>query len=228
MDSTQFNRLIRSSPLREWINGSIESFWLYGSAGTGKTVLSTQIIEHLQALCDKEGKLCLYFYFRRVNQESLVDMLGSIIAQLCRQTLQLPEPLRDMYNLCEKGKLAPLKEYLIQVLDSLLITTASKRIYLFLEGLDECSERDEVFQLIRSLLQLRPNVSLFISSRKEPDITNALQDLMDCSVDILSPPEDIKVHISRYIRKVVKEFEPWPSELKVEVQKALVEKCDGE
>jgi Cdc6-like AAA superfamily ATPase len=220
MDSGPFDRLMESSPLRQWINRTIQSFWLYGSPGTGKTVLCTQLIEHVQVLCDMEGKFCLYFYFHFRNSQSIVDILGSIIAQLCQQTSSLPQPLRDMYNICRQGKLAPLKEHLLQALDFLLIAT-SKGIYIILEGLDECSERDEVFQLIGRLLQA--GAALFISSRPEADIANALQDLMDCSVDLTSPPEEI---IRQHIRKVI-EFESWPSELKIEVEEALVEQSQG-
>ena len=125
-----------------------------------------------------------------------------------------------MYNICRQGKLAPLQEHLLQALDFLLVATSKKK-YIFLEALDECSERDEVFQLIGRLLQA--GAALFISSHPEADITNVLQDLMDCSVDLTWPPEEI---IARHIRKVV-EFEPWPSELKIEVEEALVEQSQG-
>jgi hypothetical protein len=220
--------LIQSSPFEAWIEGALQSFWIYGGPGSGKTCLCMNAIDHVQTLCQSDpAKRCAYFYFglNDLEEDPLYVMLGSIIGQLCLQISPFPESLRNLYSLSGKGQLPAKKEALVKLLISLLITSTFERTYLFLDGLEECRERGELFELINKILQT--DVALLMTSRKEPDIKDILQGSADCAFDINDLSRTTNPDISTYIRKQVESFEQWPHEVKLEVRETLVKQSRG-
>ncbi|KAL8710363.1 MAG: hypothetical protein Q9225_007305, partial [Loekoesia sp. 1 TL-2023] len=77
--------IIQARELKIWIEGLEDpnisnTFWLIGLPATGKTVLSSVIIDHLQSL----GKLCQYNFFASIHQtkRTAAYCLRSIATQL--------------------------------------------------------------------------------------------------------------------------------------------------
>ena len=108
-----------------WINSPSSVFWLYGSGklladsgvvslanvivvGSGKTVLSSSIIQKLQFACQSpnsagtyDALAYFYFSFQDDNRQDLGALLKVFIAQLCPPNSVFPE-LRRLYDKCHQ------------------------------------------------------------------------------------------------------------------------------
>ena len=108
-----------------WTNSPSSLFWLYGSGklladsgvvslanvitvGSGKTVLSSSIIQKLQSACQSptsagtcDALAYFYFSFQDDNRQDLGALLKVFIAQLCPPNSVFPE-LRRLYDKCHQ------------------------------------------------------------------------------------------------------------------------------
>ena len=92
---------LESDMFMTWANARKTSLWLQGKAGSGKTILCSTIIEHIKKMCDSNSSdQYAYFYFNFNAKWTVVDMMRSIIAQLCTYQKQIPLELRQLYEQC--------------------------------------------------------------------------------------------------------------------------------
>ncbi|KAJ6467594.1 hypothetical protein DFH09DRAFT_509623 [Mycena vulgaris] len=116
------------------------SLWIKGTSGTGKSVLSSTVIEKLTVACPK-GSAVAYFYFDFRNERQHMNiMLRSIIWQLSGR-LPLPHSaLHRLYETLGNGTIQPQHVHLQGLLEDLL--SELDRTYIVIDGLDECDKTD--------------------------------------------------------------------------------------
>ncbi|KAJ7051654.1 hypothetical protein C8F01DRAFT_1174452 [Mycena amicta] len=150
--------------------------WLYGMPGSGKTVLSSTIIETLR----ENAELHAFFYFNTNNREqcTITQLLSTLTMQLSVQVnlphktlLALWETHNKPQHLLGNAKL--LTEALIPLLEQL---ATARPVYLVLDALDECTECDKLLDLLEKLVDpSRPNVHLLVTSRPEVPVPEKLE-----------------------------------------------------
>jgi len=220
---------VRSEAFTRWISSPKSSLWLYGKAGSGKTILCSTVVEHvLEKKRSSPPFHCAYFYFDFQSKWNVDDMLRSAVAQLCRSIGELPLRLRQLYQECRHGQ-QPFTSSLIEIL--LLLANSSAQTFLIIDALDECgaeSERVDLLEALEGFIKDSKVLSLFVTSRKEKDIKRSLEPLFD---EIIGLEENvIQSDIDQYVRSMLDndvDLQLWDEETKSLIQRTLVEDADG-
>ncbi|KAJ7855142.1 ankyrin repeat-containing domain protein [Mycena olivaceomarginata] len=196
------------------------SLWIRGNSGTGKSVLSSTVIQDLFSKKRQDRTAIAYFYFdfRDEKSQRVKFMLQSIVLQLSAQSPEPYSALDRLYN-SFRGQTLPTYQSLILILEELL--SDFSQTYLVLDALDECNEHNHLVQFITRLRHwTTQSLHLLITSQPReifmevfkdallivltPDITHQdIQRFIDSELHSLS-------HLTRYmcaeeiVTKVVK------------------------
>ena len=205
------------------------------------SLVSSTIIEDIEAMCDAGQASMAYFYFdfRNANKQGLRDLLPSLLTQLSARSNPCCDILSDLYVVHDRGKKQPSDSVLINCLGDMLTLPDQPPIYLIMDALDESpnssgipSAREGVLQLVKRLVDLRhPNLRICVTSRPETDIKDVLEPLTLLRVSLHDQSEQ-KKDIADYIRSVVYSnsesiIRRWKNEDKDLVIETLSERADG-
>ena len=205
------------------------------------SLVSSTIIEDIEAMCDAGHASMAYFYFdfRNANKQSLHDLVPSLLTQLSARSNPRCEILSELYGVHDRGKKQPSDNALIKCLKDMLTLPDQPPIYLIMDALDESpnasgipSAREGVLQLVKGLVDLQhPNLRICVTSRPEIDIKDVFEPLTLLRVSLHDRSEQ-KKDIADYVRSVVySNLEPiirrWKKEDKVLVIETLSERADG-
>ena len=225
-------------------------------AGAGKSVLwhaissifpscelmvlsSSTIIENVNSM-RKSGLASLAFFycdFRENEKRDLRGLLSSVLVQLCHQSDSYCQVLSSFYSGHGGGLQDPSDDELTRCLKDILEVPGQAPIYLIVDGLDECSNkqdmpspREKIIRLFKYLVNLQlPNLRICVTSRPEIDIKDALERLAFRSVSLHDESEQRK-DIDDYIRTVINtdpNMGRWKAADKELVIDVLIEKSDG-
>ncbi|EHK44923.1 hypothetical protein TRIATDRAFT_37794 [Trichoderma atroviride IMI 206040] len=212
--------------------------WLHGKAGSGKSVLSSSVIKHLQDQHKGNATNVLaYFYFSfSDSQKQTVDgMISSLIRQISARRPNMPQAVQ---SLCEykNGGGRPDTETLIEALISSM--QGFSAVYIIVDALDECpminDERKKLLKSLRNILEAAPDsLHMFCTSRKEVDIDEVIRPLLlepwGDEVDLSNQTEALNDDIAQYIDSILADanYKTWPKSVKEEARRVLMEKADG-
>lgn len=192
----------------EWENGLEglipRTLWCRGAIGAGKTVLAAQVLSHFQASRVCRGYLAVV-YCRHPERkiQTLVNILGSIIAQLCQfdeSGFDIPPYIQAAHESqshfwTKSPTIQQLSDWLRRRLDS------GGPAYIILDALDElevpCRKK-----LLR-ILQDQPHVSLklLVTSRDLPEIGTELLDTR--SITVSASVQDLTTLTRARLREAV-------------------------
>ncbi|KAI8664541.1 NACHT domain-containing protein [Fusarium keratoplasticum] len=164
---------INSSEFSSWISSPCSVLWVYGSAGRGKTVLCSTIINHLLQHCEnKPMSGVAYFYFDYTNasiSQHHNRLLRSLIEQLSSQNGAVLKPLKTLYERCRHGTTQHTEAELAQTLRNIIQLFSP--CYLVIDAVDESKEKQEFLKLLNVVTgQWRlPQIHFLATSRTELD-----------------------------------------------------------
>ena len=153
------------------ISGESSSLWLNAAPGSGKSVLSASVIEHLTQSDSKDRNKVIYFFcrFDEPDKCKALSVLRSIALQALKLITYVPDELYQFYQEeCSEEDCfvanIPIAE---KVVAHLLKYIAY--VSIIIDGLDECHES----ALVDSLLRLRGQkghgiTKWFFASRDDP------------------------------------------------------------
>ncbi|KAJ7224555.1 hypothetical protein GGX14DRAFT_335748, partial [Mycena pura] len=209
---------------REWMHAPNSFLWLHGISGSGKTVLSSTIIETLRG----RSELFIFFYFdtNNSNQCTITHLLCSLVMQL---SVQLPSQDQTLYTLWkshasgEQG--LPSESALISKALIPLLKEFTKPIYIVLDALDECSDRREkLLDSIAAIVEAQlSNVRLIVTSRPEVRFNAGLA---ECGVSV-SLDSCVDRDIESYVDAILSKEAHWTAEKKDEIKTKLVKQGGG-
>ncbi|KAJ5506613.1 Mur ligase C-terminal [Penicillium expansum] len=223
--------LLENSVFKEWEQSSSPAvIWLQGLPGTGKSFLTSRVIDDLRANLHP-GEGLAFYYCQRSGQtfEDPSDVIRALFRQLATpahefQEDEMRKDVRDLYAQSKRmthPSLSICKQQIIKSVSQYSQTT------IVLDALDECAEpRNELFDLIDSLVsQSEYPVRIFISARPESDIEERFHNEPIIKTEVPDVKEDIKSFIDKKIGEL-----RWNSntvKFREEAVEALVEKSDG-
>lgn len=130
-----------------------------------------------------------------------------------------------MYDQGIKQRMQPSIQSLREALLSLL--QRFEPMYIIIDALDECSEREDMVKLISQFGGRSARHSMMILSRREKDITGLQQIL---SHDILIPSAKVDNAIRLHVLTRLDEdarLKKWPKSIKNEIEDSLVNVTRG-
>lgn len=191
--------LLAKDQYKSWRKESSSSvLWLHGIPGSGKTKLTSLVIDDVSG-CENLA----YFYCMRNPAEPERGLGQAILASLVRQLASvssrgpiLPAVLAEYVDaidgMAEFGDMAWTMEELERVLFDLLGEYPT--VTLVLDALDEVNgdDRQELLDILSRLLQESPNIlKVFISSRDNLDIALSLSGSPNVYIEAKDNSRDI-------------------------------------
>lgn len=171
--------------------------------------------------------LSAYFYcdFRKPASRDTVNIVGSLVFQLCSQ-LQRPFPdIEHAYQHSQLGHKRPSLALLGEVLRSI---SDYRRCILLVDAVDECVDRGALLSFMAGLNATSKNINLFLTSRDEPDIGRALGFLKRISME--GCREEMNGDIGMYIDERLNTDQSlrWLKDsVKEEIRDCLTDKSGG-
>ncbi|KAM6534445.1 hypothetical protein FALCPG4_004082 [Fusarium falciforme] len=176
--------ILKNPKVSSWFQNKPDTptLWLQGSAGTGKSVLCTQLVKFMKA-----SNLFMVHYFVTylyASSTAYEQILKSLILQLVRKDGDLVAHVYEAYVLEKKSPTTTALEQLFQTLLEIMSNqpTQVEYTWVIIDGLDEC-EPDKQTRLIRLINQITSKPSLpgstvckfLISSRSPSDALQSLR-----------------------------------------------------
>jgi len=125
----------------------------------------------IDKLCDEavEGNpivVCFYFDFAARNEQSPVNMLGSLLRQLVSGQGEIPEVIARAFRK-EKMSIGGRGLQVSGILNMFQATIAMRRTFICVDALDECvpEHRTVVLESLGQMLKGSPNTRLFMTGR---------------------------------------------------------------
>jgi ankyrin repeat domain-containing protein 50 len=196
--------------LRQWKERTSKDdqlLWLHGIPGTGKTVLCSTTIDHVQSYCadrpvgEASTRRSVYYYFEFSDnhKQSMANLLKSCIFQLISTNPGISKAAEDLYDDRYMGANEPSLRELLGVLLAEVATYGT--LLLMIDALDECPKQERKIFLEKIVGPiLGSNIKLLLTSRKETDIERGLPAsvktiaIQDSVVDV-----DIRTHVSSVV-----------------------------
>ena len=161
---------------------------------------SSLVIDKLCDEAEKEGTavMCFYFDFAARNEQSPVNMLGSLLRQLVSGLEKVPEVVvqgfRGQRN-CIGGRGLQVSG----ILKMFQTITATRRTFICVDALDECvpEHRTVVLESLGHILQGSPDTRVFITGRSH--VRGEVEGKFDGAATfiLIQPTED---GVVRYLR----------------------------
>jgi len=178
-----------------------------------------------------------YFDFKDSEKQDRRGLLSSLLLQLTARSDAFHDILDRLYLAHDEGSRQPNENDLTQCLKDVLSVLGQGKIYIIVDGLDECpnnsgmpTSREKVLKLVEELHSLRfPHVRICITSRPEVDIRSFLKHLTSQCVS-LHDEGGQRRDIIDYLKHIIEtdaKMGRWREDDKQLVIDTLARKADG-
>ncbi|KAF8856795.1 hypothetical protein BDZ45DRAFT_593729 [Acephala macrosclerotiorum] len=186
-----------SEEYQTWLNTNKQTLFCPGIPGAGKTILTSIVVDDLNALFNAEpsiGIAYLYCNFRQRGEQKAKDLLASLLQQLSQKQSPLPDSVKALYYYHKKEDTRPSLDEISKALHS--VASIYSRVFIIVDALDECQVSDrcrakflsEIFSL-----QAKTKVNFLATSRPIPDIERKFKGYL--SREILASDDDVRRYL---------------------------------
>ncbi len=192
---------------------------------------SSTVIQQLQLLLQpiltkpeqSASRTIIYFYFdfRNTEQQHTAGMLSSLLYQLANSLTHVPEEICALWEKYKGKRTRPSPDELLLLL-VYIVQHYFTKVFIVLDALDECSERNVLLPILIDLMESK-SVSLFLTSRSEHDIQQALNALPIFSTAIESAT--VAVDVELFVKKQIQNLEALRDlshDLQIEIVQRLI------
>lgn len=218
--------LFEHESFKSWLTSTGESclLWCNGGAGTGKSVICSVVIDHIQRRLeqDSQNSRLVYAYFDYQHRENSQtrDIVGSLAKHLVGSQKVLPEivvqTFRDHNAQDKRPNLQTTIGFFCEVASDL------SELFVVIDALDECNDDDRKLFLgsfIDHVLHKIPHARVLVTSRPEASISDYLHSLSACEIKIGG--EKTREDISKYVRGQIVMSKPPTSGLQGGLRRTL-------
>ena len=186
--------LLESEAFQNWLNEENKCLAIAGKPGSGKTVLTSIIVQFLRSLIDnKTAVVWIYLHINSPNQ-TMENILGSILQQLIWQRVRVSKNVMSFYRQnCDRKDRFDIYA-LVKVLDREILTFY--RTFIIVDGLDEVEPaiRIQLLEILQSF-----ETSMLVTSRTYPSIERELRGFT--ILDMVVSSNDIKSFVEAELSK---------------------------
>ncbi|QYS92918.1 NACHT domain-containing protein [Trichoderma simmonsii] len=232
--------VLKNPKISSWLQSKpdMSVLWLQGTPGSGKSVISTQLVNFMQASnMFVIHHFCTYLYTSSTTYEQI---LKSLLMQLLRKDGDLVAHVYEEFVLGKKSPTVPALERLLQLLFKSISNEPSKAeyVWIILDGLDECEleKQARVVSLMNQVASDRSSpgnttCKVLISSRTSSILSNCLRKKQTVSLsdekDCLE--EAIRQYASQRLQSLEQKFHQLhisPGEVD-HIVRGIAKKADG-
>jgi WD40 repeat protein len=163
----------------EWLHDTQDNpriLWIQGNAASGKSILSSFVIDHLI----QNGRLCQYFFvrFEDKKKRSLSTMLRSLACQIARTLPTYAARIRQLEAAGSDLKSIDYRHiWQLMYKQSLFDLEAPYPLYWVLDGIEEADNPQLLFNILSELHSIHTPLRILLVSRRTHEITTAAQKL---------------------------------------------------
>jgi hypothetical protein len=164
-------------------------------------------------LNDKIGVVFAYFKHDSPESQQPSRIVSTFIKQLCWKKERIPQYLLDFYHLYDRNGRTPAfdecKYNFFRLVESF------DQIFVVIDALDECKQdeqdeiqnREQIMNFIFDLTDGPHCAKVFVTSRRETDITDAFarHQTPTIQIEVKNVTEDINVYVNDHVENLVKE-----------------------
>lgn len=203
--------LLDSSEFREWLHGTRSTIFCPGIPGSGKTMMAAIVVDHLLSQLSGPASVpshrtaiaFLYCNYRKHETQKAINLLSSVLKQLCASRSRIPESVKAIYEQHSRLGTRPSLDEISKSLHS--VVQAQPRVIVIIDALDECREDDgtrtRVLSEIRKL-QSHSELKLMATSRDIPDIAQEFQ--TDIKLEVLASDADVTRYLDGQMPRLSK------------------------
>ena len=219
-------RLLNNPTFMDWKNSSSPStLFCHGGPGTGKTVMSAQVIRHLHEKPSDFSKPVLYIFcdYKMRVEQSTAHLLASLVRQLGFFSSDVFGKLKQLHARCKEKSLRLVEADLERELEGALTMVGDT--YIVVDALDECekSPRSSLIRILREKSS-RCTIRLLTTARREPDIEALFEGCP--AIIIRASDEDIELYAKKHTEDLEQSLVN-NQDLCCEVVKAVVNASEG-
>ncbi|KAF2868791.1 hypothetical protein BDV95DRAFT_630472 [Massariosphaeria phaeospora] len=232
--------ILKTQKLKSWLQRKQDTpfIWLQGNPGSGKSVISTQLVNFIQASNSRVIRhFCTYSYASSTKYDCI---LRSLLLQLLRTNGEL---VAHVYRECVLTRRSPTISTLEQLLHSLISTLSdepreNEYIWIILDGVDEC-ETEKQSRLVSLMNQVTGKSSshggtvckVLISSRSSPLMDRCLRkkQVVSLSDEVVRVEKAIQAYASQRLRSLHERFRQLELETEDidEIEQIIAKKAHG-
>lgn len=204
---------------------------------------SSTIIEDVtHRLREEQNTAVLYHYFDFGNKinSSAESLLRSLVAQLVKQTFRLPKALGQLrqqkfcdtrYGTRMEMQAESVAQPSLLELSNILYDSMEEfdHIYIILDALDECVERQKLLSIVQRLLYSKTGkMHILVTSRSDTDLEEHLTPIITAHILIESSliEPDIRSYIQEQLHNNPK-LRRWPQKVQERIESALMTGAQG-
>lgn len=226
--------LVQHRDFQSWESTSLSRFfWLQGSPGTGKTYLTSAVIDRVRDRVATKNEGFAFFYCRRGNDERRSQpqsVLQSFVRQLSTNTHSI-ESVQTKIRDAVKDARENGTNFCLQQCRELIMTSLNlyARSTLVIDALDECDpeSRDELTEALDWFVgHSQKPVRIFVSSRPDPSILGQWSSGPTIDIQASDNRDDIRKYLDLEIDRVAKKVKAL-EKMKNEVMETLLERSQG-
>ena len=218
--------LLNNPTFMDWKSSSSSSTLLcHGGPGTGKTVLSAQVVRHLREEVSDSGKPVLYIFcdYKMRVEQSRAHLLATLVRQLGYFSSDVFEKLKQLHARCKEKSSRLVETDLERALEEALTIVGDA--YIVVDALDECekSPRSSLIRILRGKSS-KCIIRLLATARREPDIEALFGGCP--AIIIRASDEDIELYAKKHTKDLEQSLVN-NQDLCCEVVKAVVNASEG-
>jgi Cdc6-like AAA superfamily ATPase len=220
--------LLDSAEFTNWIGTNRQTLFCPGIPGAGKTILTSIVVDDLCKRFQGNtsiGIAYIYCNFKRQIEQTLENLLASLLKQIAQGRPSLPESIKLLHDQFKPRNIRPSVNDLSKALQSM--AAEYSRVFILIDALDECQVnsgcRDNILLQI-SNLQMKCGVNFFTTSRIIPDITERFKG--DLILEIRASNQDVQRYLKGHINELPRFVQRNP-DLQQEISSEIVKAIDG-
>ncbi|KAL6868590.1 ankyrin repeat-containing domain protein [Trichoderma novae-zelandiae] len=189
--------IFETRELQSWLDGSKRTLLCQGMPGSGKTIITSVVINHLTTRFRDDSSIgiaYLFCTFRHQKTQTTEKLLASVLRQLASDRVPFPTSTKELYDRHRAKQTHPSQDQLMTDIET--VAKLYSKVYVVVDALDEC-DLAPIRQFPDALfkLQRQCNINIFATSRFIPDITQSFAEAKSSFLEISARPSDIVTYL---------------------------------
>lgn len=222
--------LLNSSEFQDWVYQSKSTLFCPGIPGAGKTILSSIVVDHLNAKFRNDSRIgiaYIYCSYQPQQEQKVEDLLSCLLKQLARKRPAVPPDVQDLYCHHKTKGTRPSFDEVVRALHSTI--QLYSKVFIIIDALDEyyASSNEAQKRLLSEVFSLQDNtqLSLFATSRFVAEITSQFKGCI--SKEIRAQDDDILRYVNGRMHQLLRSTISKHLNVQDTIRRDIVKAADG-